>query len=309
MTDIQLPPHISLWFLSFLSDRSQYVSINSSCSSIKTINAGTPQGTLSGPLDFNLLINDLRFLIEYLKYVDDTTCVSESGDPLDDSFQHAADFLVSWCSSNGMTINVPKTKEMLIHFGKIYPVQTIPNACINETAVERVRTFKLLGVVFNDQLTWTDHVSYIISKASKRIFCIVQLVKSGLSAHDVVKIYCLIIRSVLEYCCPVWHPGLTSQQSEDIEVIQKRCLKIIFPNTLYRDSLVASNLEKLSDRREKLTFELFNQIRNPDHLLHSLLTPRNNIKNLKTNYEFLLPKTKTLRARRDFINYCLFKHY
>jgi len=208
-----------------------------------------------------------------------------------------------------MNINVPKTKEMLIHFGKIYPLQTIPNACINQTVVDRVHTFKLLGVVFNDHLTWTDHVSYIISKASKRIFCIVQLVKSGLSAHDVVKIYCSIIRSVLEYCCPVWHPGLTSQQSKDIEVIQKRCLKIIFPDMLYRDSLAASNLEKLSDRREKLTFELFNQIRNPDHLLHSLLTPRNNIKNLKTNYEFLLPKTKTLLARRDFINYCLFKHY
>ena len=77
----------------------------------------------------------------------------------------------------------------------------------------------------------------------------------------------------------------------------------------YRDALVASNIEKLSDRREKLTTELFNQIKNPDHLLYSLLTRRTNIKGLKNNYKFLLPNTKTVRARRDFINYCLFMHH
>ena len=114
MQKIKLPPHLTLWFLSFLHNRSQYVSVNSSCSSTHYVNAGTPQGTLSGPLDFNLLINDLSFDLDYLKYIDDTTATSVSDDPLDDALQFAADYLCRWCHTRGMEINVGKTKEGLI---------------------------------------------------------------------------------------------------------------------------------------------------------------------------------------------------
>ena len=46
---------------------------------------------------------------------------------------------------------------------------------------------------------------------------------------DIVCVFTSIIRSVLEYACPVWHPGLTKKLSEDIECVQKRCLKLLFP--------------------------------------------------------------------------------
>ena len=52
-------------------------------SSVVNTHAGTPQGTLSGPNDFRLLINDLSFNLFYGKYIDDTTAVSSSDDPLD----------------------------------------------------------------------------------------------------------------------------------------------------------------------------------------------------------------------------------
>ena len=63
------------------------MSVGSTSSECKTINAGAPQGTLSGPNDFKLLINDLLFKNEFIKYVDDTTVASVSCDPLDDSIQ------------------------------------------------------------------------------------------------------------------------------------------------------------------------------------------------------------------------------
>ena len=88
--------------------------------------------------------------------------------------------------------------------------------------------FKLLGVVISLDLTWDAHVSYILSKSSKRIYCILNLCKAGVPTRDIAYIYCLVIRSVLEYACPVWHPGLTSKLSKDIERVQKRCLRIIF---------------------------------------------------------------------------------
>jgi len=46
------------------------------------------------------------------------------------------------------------------------------------------------------------------------------LVRAGLPTSDILCVYCSIIRSVLEYACPVWHPGLTKKLSKDIERVQ-----------------------------------------------------------------------------------------
>jgi len=71
-------------------------------------------------------------------------------------------------------------------------------------------------------------MSRIFCQSSKRIYCILNLCKAGVPTRDIVYIYCSVIGSVLEYACPVWHPGLTRKLSKDIEHVQKRCLRIIF---------------------------------------------------------------------------------
>ena len=308
MLDISLPPHLTTWFLSFLNNRLQFVSIDNVSSNFNVTNAGTPQGTISGPLCFNLLINDLMFLLPYLKYVDDTSVLSISDDPLDTSLQHETDNLCRWCDKNGMRVNPDKTKEMLLYFGKKYPTDSIPNIIINGTPIERTSCFKLLGVYFNNQLTWSDHISYIVAKASKRIYCITQLTRCSVNPKNIITVYCSIIRSVLEYCCQVWHPGITKQQSNEIEFVQKRCLKIIFPTLSYNSALQISGLQKLSDRRERLVVELFHQIKSCDFMSDFFIN-RSKVQNTRNHYSFNVPLTRTNRADRDFITYCLQKHY
>ena len=309
MHDLNIPLHLSTWFISFLNNRSQFVRVNNvERSSLGITNAGTPQGTLSGPIDFKLLINDLVFDHLYIKYVDDTTAATVSSDPLDDCMQISADKLDSWCVDNHMVVNVSKTKEMLIYFGKKYPFSAVPNIKINGTVIDRVGTYKLLGVIFNDKLTWEDHINYIVSKASRRIFCISQLSRARVLQSDIVIIYCSVIRSVLEYCCEVWHPGLSGRQSKDIERVQKRCLRIIYPQHSYSSALSLCGLERLDSRRERLVQELFESIKEPGHVLHCLLTPRGGARNFRSNSDYVLPMLKTRRARSDFVNYCLFKY-
>jgi len=111
-------------------------------------------------------------------------------------------------------------------------------------------TFKLLGVISSD-LTWDVHVSNL-SKRAKRIYCLWNLSKAEVPECDIVYIYCSVVRSVLEYACAVWHPGLqlSNKLSEDIERLEKRCLKIIYPKLSYSEALEKSGLVRLDTRRE-----------------------------------------------------------
>ena len=295
-----------------LNDRLQFVKLgNSSYSDTGCTNAGTPQGTLSGPMNFKVIINDLSFDEEYIKYVDDETVATVNPDPLDDSLQIVGNELDAFCPVNGMVVNTKKTNEMLIYFGHKYPTSSIPCIQINGREIQRVSIYKLLGVVLNDRLTWDDHVVYIVDKASKRIFCILQLVKARIIECDIVLIYCAIVRSILEYSCEVWHPGLSGRQSRDIERVQKRCLRIIYPERSYSEALSLCGLERLDARRERRVGELFQAIKHPGHILNSLLIPRDDVVNrpsVRFNYDYVVPLLRTDRARHDFINYCLLKY-
>jgi len=65
--------HIIVWSLDFMNGQKQFVKIGNSVSNTTVVGAGTPQGTVSGPNDFKLVINYLTFNTCYAKYVDDTT--------------------------------------------------------------------------------------------------------------------------------------------------------------------------------------------------------------------------------------------
>ena len=126
-----MPEHFVAWSMDFLCGRKQFVKIADSLSSVSRVTTGTPQGTVSGPNDFKLTINDLQFDIGYIKFVYDTTAFSVSNDPNNCLLQKASDYLVSWTNVNGMVINTSKTQEMVVYFGKQLCVDGIPLIYIN----------------------------------------------------------------------------------------------------------------------------------------------------------------------------------
>ena len=310
LNDCQFPPHLSAWTLSFLDSRTQFVRVGHCVSSVLSTNAGAPQGTRAGPNDFKLVVNDLKFNIPYVKYVDDITIASVSNDSDDNELQHAAEQLADWCSCNGMRLNTRKTKEMLLHFGKKSDLRAIRPISIDGTSIERVSTFKLLGIYINCDLSWSSHIDYVVAKASKRIFVITQLIRAGVDKSDIVNVYSAIIRSVVEYACPVWHCGITKKQSNDVESVQRRCLKILYPELSYADALFVSGLERLDVRRANMVRMLFEQVKKPNHVLHNLL-PIKVVDPLlpvtRDVYHYRLPTFKTARPLRSFINYCINK--
>ena len=254
----------------------------------------------------------MSFESPYIKYADDVTVDAISTNPLDNNMQLEVDKLVEWCVDNRMRLNTSKTKEMIIYFGKTYPKSEIACTVINEAKIERVETFKLLGIIFSSDLTWRAHIEYMLAKASKRIFVVYQLVRAGISVNDVLSVYCSLIRSILEYACPVWHCGLTKGQSEEIEGVQRRCMRVLFPELSYSDSLQITGLELLCTRRERLVHNLFSEIKNKGHVLNNLL-PAKIIDECncatRDSYPYRMPRARTERPLRSFISYCVRKRF
>ena len=81
-----------------------------------------------------------------------------------------------------------------------------------------------------------------------------KLVEFNVPTEDLLTIYILYIRSILEQSCQVWHSSLTFENLTDIERVQKNALRIILKNDYenYAQALLKSGLESLVDRREQL---------------------------------------------------------
>ena len=136
-------------------------------------------------------------------------------------------------------IDTKKTKEMVINFKK-RPV-SIPPLTLNNSVIDRVSTFKILGVLITDNLAWEANTNLLLSKSIPHLYYLGQLKTSGLLEADLIY-YKAIICPLLEYACPVWHPGLTKLQSNFIKGIQRRTLCIILPTLSYSEALDISRL-------------------------------------------------------------------
>ena len=214
--------------------------------------------------------------------------------------QQSADIIANWSIDNGMRINTLKTKEMIISFCRD-PV-VLPYINIDGAAIERVSQVKVIGVTLSSDLSWNSHVDGIVAKARKRVFLIYQLKRSGIGQRDLVRIYISVIRPVVEYACPAWHTDLPTYLSYNIELIQKRCMKTIFPGCSYDAILEMTNLPTLHDRRTTLCRAYFNNMNRSNHKLNALLPGRRTVPyELRASNGLPVPSVKTNRYKNSLI--------
>ena len=101
---------------------------------------------------------------------------------------------------------------------------------IGNQIVERISSYKLLGVIINENLKWNFNVDYITAKASKKLYAVRLLTRADVFRSGV--------RSILEYAEQVWQ-DIPDYLSDRMESVQKRALKIIYPNSSSNQALYA----------------------------------------------------------------------
>ena len=114
-----------------------------------------------------------------IKFADDTTVVGLITNNEETAYKEEVRALGVWCQENNLTLNVNKTKEMIVDFRKQQREQ--PPIHIDGTVVERVVSFKFLGVHITDKLNWSTHTDSVVKKAQQRLFNLRTLKKFSLS--------------------------------------------------------------------------------------------------------------------------------
>ena len=214
---------------SFLENRKIKVTIGGESSTVKDMNAGTPQGAVLSPILFNIMMQDIPQMenISTHIFADDVT-VTTSGVNMKAAKQQLQIYLKKlekWCDEWGLRINLSKT--ILQYFTKqktSYPIIRIKN-----TVLQYKKHHKLLGLTFDaPKLDWRQHVKDLNFECRRRIN-IMKSVSStvwGGTAKMLRTIYIAYIRSKIDYGSIVY--GNTSEKIlSQLDIVQNIALRLI----------------------------------------------------------------------------------
>ena len=157
-----------------------------------------------------------------------------------------------------MVLNLTKTKEVVL--GPPSITSNLLSISASSYQIQRASEAKLLGVHIDSNLSWHTHVEAIVSKAIQRLYFLKQLKRARVPHAQLLHFYISVIRPVLEYAVPVWHHLLTKSQTDNIESVQKRALRVIYPfsnDMSYSNYLDLADIASLSTRRNELSRNFF----------------------------------------------------
>ena len=207
-----------------MSDRKQRTRVNNSYSTWFEILFGVPQGSILGPLLFNIFLAGLFFIlnkIDIVNYADDNTPYTSSNDVngLIKSLEEASKELLKWFDNNLMKSNPDKCHLL---------VSTNDNIAIKKGnfQIENTTREKLWGIQFDNKLSFDYHLSEICRKASRNFYALGRVIHSmNLSKRNILTN--AFFDSQFSYCPLIWmrHSRIISKK---INRIHERCLRIIY---------------------------------------------------------------------------------
>ena len=210
--------------LSYLSGRKHRTKVNNHLSEWADILSGIPQGSILGPLLFNIYINDLFYFIRedrVANYADDTTPydIKSNYDEMIDSLQSDSNILLQWFTINFFKLNADKCKLLISNREDELSINIQGESIICEKSV------KLLGIKVDNQLTFNEHISNICKKVSLKLHALAR-VSHFMNNNKLRLLMKTFIESQFSYCSLIWmfHSRMLNNR---INNLQERALRLV----------------------------------------------------------------------------------
>lgn len=213
------------WISSFVCNRSQVVSVNGVTSGQCQLKMGVPQGSVLGPLLFLLYINSLSKIHlngELFLYADDVALIYHCQNSAEIQLAMNSDLeqLLLWTSQNRLTINVDKTKYLIFN--------SVTNLQIdyNNRSIEKVNSFKYLGVIIDSKLSFKSQIESTKTRLA-RIAGVFWRISKLISFKTKRMLYFAFFSSVLEYGLEFYGVACSSLVKR-IQIVQNRAIKNLY---------------------------------------------------------------------------------
>ena len=230
---------------SYLRDRKQRIKLENTRSEWTELHKGVPQGSILGPLIFNIFLNDIFYFVskgDLYNYADDN-CISVSHKDisvLSTQLEIETQVMAKWFSDNSMKANADKFQGIVLPGSRNNANVQVSLGGVDIAFVKKI---DVLGVCIDGKLNFNEHVGRICSKASAQISALQRL--TGLVDYQSRKaIYTSFIASNFNYCPLVWF--FTSRESiNKIDKIQERALRSVLNDhtSSYNDLLLKSGFD------------------------------------------------------------------
>ena len=245
---------------SYLPGRKHRTKIGSSFSEWLELLVGVPQGSVLGPLFFNIFICDLFLFIEdtsVTSYADDTTpyACEKNSELVISKLTISTEIIFTWFSNNNFKCNTSKSHLMLTS-------STIVNTYMGETTIKNCKQVKLLGIHLDNTLSFNNHVTMLCDRISSKLHAMARL-SNFMNENQLKTVMRTFITSQFGYCPLIWmHHSRTLNNR--INRLHERALRIVYkePNLPFKDLLIKDNSVSIHHRNLQVLVTEMYKIKN-----------------------------------------------
>uniref|UniRef100_A0A4W5LAU3 Reverse transcriptase domain-containing protein n=1 Tax=Hucho hucho TaxID=62062 RepID=A0A4W5LAU3_9TELE len=270
------------WILDFFKGRPQVVRVGNNTSATLILNTGAPQGCMLSPHLYSLFHHDCTARHDsntIIKFADDTTVVGLITDNDETAYREEVRDLTVWCKDNKLSLNVIKTKEMIVDYRKRRNEHT--SILIDRAEEEQVESFKFLGVHITNKLTWSKHTKSVMKRARQNLFPLRRLERFGMGPQILIKFYSCTIENILAGCITAWYGNCLASDH--------KALQRVVRTAQYITGAKLPAIQDLYTRRcQRKALKIVKDSSHPSYRLFSLLPHSKRYRSAKSRSKRLL---------------------